>query len=140
MKRDSRLGHGKRGGDAGFTLIELLVVVAIIGILASVAVGQYQRNIIKAKEAVLKENLFTIRTQVNNYFSDKGRYPSDLQELVDDHYLRELPFDPITGSRNTWVLDYADLGEDDISMEPGIADVHSGADGYALNGSSYAEW
>jgi general secretion pathway protein G len=130
----------RKRGDAGFTLIELLVVVAIIGILAAVAVGQYQRNIVKAKEAVLKENLFTIRTQVNNYFADKGRYPADLQELVDDHYLRELPWDPITGSRDTWVLEYAELGEDDISTDPGIADVRSGADGYSLNGSSYAEW
>jgi len=140
MDRSSRIGRARVGGDAGFTLIELLVVIAIIGILAAVAVGQYQRNIVKAKEAVLKENLFTIRTQVNNYFSDKGRYPGDLQELVDDHYLRDLPYDPITGSRNTWVLDYADLGEDDISTEPGIADVHSGADGYALNGSLYSDW
>ena len=124
MDRTSRLGRVKRSGEVGFTLIELLVVIAIIGIL----------------EAVLRENLFTIRTQVNNYFSDKGRYPGDLQELVDDHYLRDLPYDPITGSRDTWVVDYADLGEDDISTEPGIADVHSGADGYALNGSSYADW
>lgn len=140
MERTSRIGREKRSGDAGFTLIELLVVIAIIGILAAVAVGQYQRNIVKAKEAVLKENLFTIRTQVNNYFSDKGRYPGDLQELVEDHYLRDLPYDPISGSRDTWVLDYADLGEDDISTEPGIADVHSGADGYSLNGSAYADW
>ena len=130
----------RKRGDAGFTLIELLVVVAIIGILAAVAVGQYQRNIVKAKEAVLRENLFTIRTQINNYFSDKGRYPGDLQELVDDHYLRELPFDPITGSRDTWSYEYADLGEEDISLEPGIADVHSGADGYSLNGTPYADW
>lgn len=140
MNRTSGTGRVKRGGAAGFTLIELLVVVAIIGILAGVAVGQYQRNIIKAKEAVLRENLFTIRTQVNNYFSDKGRYPGDLQELVDDHYLRDLPVDPITGSRETWVLDFADLGEEDISSDPGIADVHSGADGYSLNGSSYSDW
>jgi general secretion pathway protein G len=140
MDRTSRIGVIRRRGETGFTLIELLVVVAIIGILAAIAVGQYQRNIVKAKEAVLKENLFTIRTQVNNYFSDKGRYPADLRELVDDHYLRELPFDPIAGSRDAWVLDYADLGEEDISTEPGIADVHSGADGYSLNGSAYADW
>lgn len=140
MDRLSRIGAMRRRGEAGFTLIELLVVVAIIGILAAVAVGQYKRNIVKAKEAVLKENLFTIRTQINNYFADKGRYPADLQELVDDHYLRDLPFDPITGRRDTWQVVYADLGEDDISTEPGIADVQSGKEGYAMDGTSYADW
>jgi general secretion pathway protein G len=129
-----------RRNSRGFTLIELLVVVAIIGILAAVAVGQYQRNITKAKEAVLKENLFTMRTQINNYFADKGRYPMDLQELVEDHYLRDVPMDPITGSNSTWVQEYADLGDEDISTEPGIADVRSGADGYASDGSSYGDW
>jgi general secretion pathway protein G len=126
--------------ERGFTLIELLVVVAIIGILATVAVGQYRRNIVKAKEAVLKENLFTIRTQINNYFSDKGRYPADVQELVDDHYLRSMPIDPITESSSTWILDYAEISEEDISTEPGIDDVHSGADGMSMNGTAYADW
>jgi len=121
-------------------LIELLVVVAIIGILAAVAVGQYQRNIVKAKEAVLKENLFTMRTQINNYFADKGRYPMDLQELVDDSYLRTVPFDPVAGSSSSWIQEYADLGDDDISTEPGISDVRSGAEGYSLDGSAYSEW
>ena len=79
-----------RSASAGFTLIELLVVVAIIGVLAGVAVGQYQRSIKRAKEAVLKENLFTVRNQINNYFSDKGKYPYDLQELVDAKYLRDM--------------------------------------------------
>jgi len=126
--------------ERGFTLIELLVVVAIIGILATVAVGQYRRNIVKAKEAVLKENLFTIRTQINNYFSDKGRYPADLQELVDDHYLRSLPMDPITESTGTWIPDYAEMSDEDISLEPGIDDVHSGAEGMSMNGTAYADW
>jgi general secretion pathway protein G len=126
--------------ERGFTLIELLVVVAIIGILAAVAVGQYQRNIVKAKEAVLRENLFTMRTQINNYFADKGRYPSDLRELVDDHYLREVPFDPITGSSDTWQVEYAQLDDQDISTEPGIADVRSGADGTSLDGTPYGDW
>ena len=123
----------------GFTLIELLVVVAIIGILAAVAVGQYQRNIVKAKEAVLRENLFTIRTQINNYFADKGKYPADLQTLVDAHYLRKLPVDPITGSTDTWIPEQAQMGEEDISTEAGIIDVTSGADGSTIEGVPYKD-
>ena len=123
----------------GFTLIELLVVVAIIGILAAVAVGQYQRNIIKAKEAVLRENLFTIRTQINNYFADKGKYPADLQELVDAHYLRDMPFDPVTGRKDTWIPEQAEVSDEDISSEPGIVDVTSGAEGTTLEGVPYAD-
>jgi general secretion pathway protein G len=127
------------GKQRGFTLIELLVVVAIIGVLAAVAVGQYQRNIVKAKEAVLRENLFTIRTQINNYFADKGKYPADLQTLVDAHYLRKLPVDPITGSTDTWIPEQAQMGEEDISTEAGIIDVTSGADGSTLEGVPYKD-
>jgi type II secretory pathway pseudopilin PulG len=120
--------------------VELLVVVAIIGILATVAVGNYQRSIRKAQEAALAQNLYIMRTQINNYFADKQRYPPDLQSLVDERYLREIPSDPITGSRDTWITEPADLGEEDISTEPGIADVRSGADGTALDGRAYAEF
>ncbi|MCP3979535.1 MAG: type II secretion system protein [bacterium] len=129
----------KRRSD-GFTLIELLVVVAIIGILAAVAVGQYQRSIVRAKEAVLKENLFRMRSSINQYFADKGRYPFDLQALVDDSYLRKMPVDPVTESSDTWITEFAQLDDSDISTEPGIADVSSGATGTALDGSSYADW
>ena len=129
-----------RNGSRGFTLIELLVVVAIIGILATVAVGQYQRSIIKAREAVLKENLFTTRTSINLYFADKGRYPYDLNSLVEDRYLRSVPYDPITESNDTWITEFADLDDADISTEPGVADLHSGAPGVAMDGTRYADW
>jgi general secretion pathway protein G len=131
---------GRRALARGFTLIELLVVVAIIGILAGVVVGQYQRSIQKAKEAVLKENLFRTRSAINQYFADKGKYPADLQALVDDKYLRALPIDPITGSNDSWIIDMAELDDTDITTEPGIMDLHSGAAGSGLDGSSYAEW
>jgi general secretion pathway protein G len=130
----------KRNPARGFTLIELLVVVAIIGILAAVAVGQYQRSIVKAKEAVLKENLFRIRTSINLYFSDKGKYPMDLRTLVDEKYLRAMPIDPITGSEDTWIEEFADIDDADISTEPGISDVRSGADGVSLDGTTFSEW
>jgi general secretion pathway protein G len=126
--------------SGGFTLIELLVVIAIIGIVVTVAAGQYQRSIQKAREAVLKEDLYIMRTAINQYFADKGKYPMDLHALVDEKYLRSIPVDPLTESADTWVTDFAEMDESDISTEPGIADVHSGADGYGMDGTSYAEW
>jgi general secretion pathway protein G len=135
--RDAGFATGRSGG---FTLIELLVVVAIIGILAGVVVGQYQRSIRKAKEAVLKENLFRTRAAINQYFADKGRYPFDLQALVEDKYLRAMPVDPITDSTETWVVESAELDDSDISLEPGISDLHSGAEGVAMDGTSFSEW
>jgi len=129
-----------RLGARGFTLIELLIVVALIGIITAIAVGQYRQSIVRAKEAVLRENLFTMRTQINNFFADKGRYPSSLQELVEARYLRDTPIDPVTRSSSTWVEQFAEMGDDDISTEPGIEDVHSGADGVGLDGTAYGDW
>ena len=130
-----------RGKQArGFTLIELLVVVAIIGLLAAIAVGQYRRHIKKTEEAVLKENLYTIRSHINMYFADKGKYPFDLQALVEDHYLQRMPYDPITRSTETWIEIAAEMEEEDISIEPGIADVESGAEGYGMDGTPFSDW
>lgn len=135
------VGRGAaRRRDRGFTLIELLVVVAIIGILAAVAVGQYKHSIQRAKEATLKENLFRLRTQINLYFADKGKYPYDLQALVDDSYLAKIPVDPVTQSAETWIPEYAEIDESDISMEPGINDVRSGATGIGADGTPFSEW
>lgn len=129
-----------RRRERGFTLIELLVVIAIIGILAATAVGQYQRNIQKAKEAALKQDLHTMRVLINNYFADKGKYPADLQALVEDRYLQEIPRDPFTGSNDTWVTEPAAVGDEDISTEPGIANVKSGAEGSSVDGVPYSEF
>lgn len=126
--------------EGGFTLIEMLVVVAMIGIVAAVAVGAYGRAIDRAREATLKENLFVMRTQISNYFADKGRYPYDLHALVDDRYLRIVPQDPITQSADTWDVIMNEVSDQDISTEPGIVDVRSGASGNSLDGTPYADW
>jgi len=134
-----RHGPGRRRAR-GFTLIELLVVVAIIGIVVTVAAGQYMRSIRKAKEAVLKEDLYIMRTAIHQYFADKGRYPADLNALVEDSYLKAVPTDPITGSADSWETVDAVMDDRDISTEPGIADVKSGAEGQGLDGSTFSEW
>ena len=124
----------------GFTLVELIVVCAILGILAAAAVGNYRRSIFKAKEAALQQDLYTMRTLINQYFADKGKYPQDLQSLVEDKYLQAIPRDPITDSADTWVTIPAEMDESDITTEPGIADVKSGAEGTSLDGRAYADF
>jgi len=124
----------------GFTVIELMVVMTIILLLASVAVKINKKAIIKAKESVLKENLFQMRQAIEQYYADKGHYPDSLETLVDDGYLREIPKDPFTKSSDTWQVEYEnpdDVGED---YEPGIIDVRSGYSGKALDGTNYDEW
>ena len=135
-----------RTRQAGFTLIELLIVIAIIGILASMAVVQLRRTPQRAKEAALKENLYVLRNCIDQYFTDKGKYPESLQSLVDDGYIRRIPVDPITGSDSTWVEEQADTGTEgeadtgDPSGAGGVSDVHSGASGTALDGSNFNDW
>ena len=130
----------RRRRQRGFTLIELLVVCAIIGILSAVAVGNYRRSIVKAKEAVLQQDLYTMRTLINQYFADKGKYPSDISSLIEDHYLQAIPKDPFTDSADTWVTEPAEMDESDITTEPGIANVRSGAEGTSLDGRSYSDF
>ena len=120
--------------NRGFTLIELMIVMTLIGILAAIAQPQFHQYTVRAREAVLKENLFTLREVIDQYYGDKGKYPDDLQELVDNRYIRQVPEDPFTKSAETWVTVPPDTGEG------GIFDVHSGSDLIALNGTPYNEW
>jgi general secretion pathway protein G len=128
--------------EKGFTLIELIIVIAIIGIIAGIAVAQLQTAPQKAREAVLKEDLYAIRDVIDQYFADKGKYPESLDTLVEEGYLRKIPIDPITNSSQSWetVNAEAEENQDDPQAVGGIIDVKSGADGTALDGSRYADW
>jgi general secretion pathway protein G len=127
-------------GQAGFTLIELLVVIALISILASMAVVQYRNSIVRTQEATLKTNLFRMRDAIDQYFADKAKYPSTLDALVSEGYMRRIPEDPITKSADTWQTVPAEPDPGNPSSEPGVYDVKSGATQTALDGSSYADW
>lgn len=128
----------------GFTLIELIIVVAIIGILATIAVPAMRTAPQRAREAALRENLFTMRSCIDQFHADRGRYPASLEELVSLGYLRSLPFDPITRSADTWVAEYPEVTEEETEREQeesvGLIDVRSGAEGAALDGTLYADW
>jgi len=126
----------------GFTLIEVLIVVTLIGILVAILVPQYKYSVLRAKEAVLKENLFQLRDAINKYYFDKKKYPAALEDLVTGRYLREIPLDPINKTRE-WHLVMAEPleGEEpDPEALQGIIDVRSLSQGTALDGSPYAEW
>jgi len=126
--------------ERGFTLIELLIVIAIIGIIAGIAVAQMQTAPRKAKEAVLKEDLYALRDTIDQYFADKGKYPESLDTLVQEGYLRKVPVDPITTSSESWQVVHAEASDEDTQDAGGIIDVKSGADGTALDGSRYTDW
>jgi general secretion pathway protein G len=119
----------------GFTLIELLVVLAIVALLLTLAAPRYFQHVQTAKEAALRENLQTIRRVLDAYYEDLGRYPDTLDELVEKHYLRALPIDPITSASTTWNAEPPPDG-----YEGSIYEVRSGASGAARDGTYFAEW
>ncbi len=126
-------------GKKGYTLLELMIVVAIVGILVSIAIPTFQHTAIKAKEAVLLQNLFTMRAVIDQYYADRTEYPATLEDLVEKKYLREIPIDPFTKSRTTWTEVYEDQEEGEDSPA-GVWNVRSGSDGQGLNGTPYKEW
>jgi general secretion pathway protein G len=120
----------------GFTLIELLVVMSVIATLLMIAVPRYFQHLDRAREASLRESLSVMRDAVDKYHGDTGKYPEDIQDLVNKRYLRRVPPDPITGSRETWVI----VPPPDAPGKNAVWDIRSGAEGHGLDGSDYATW
>jgi general secretion pathway protein G len=133
--------------EQGFTLLELLVVMTIIGILAAIAIPALRDSPQRAREAALRGDLFTMRSTIDQFHGDKGYYPPDLATLVSEGYLRQIPIDPMTKSRDTWQVEQEQVEADSESAStpeegatPGIIDVHSGSTGKALDGTLYKDW
>ena len=121
--------------DTGFTLIELMVVMVIIAMLVAIAAPRYFNHIDRAKEAALKQSLNVMRDAIDKFHGDRGHYPASLDELVERHYLRNVPVDPLTDNATTWVT----TPPPDTNADAAY-DVHSGAPGQGSDGKPYAEW
>jgi general secretion pathway protein G len=121
-------------------MIELMIVMAIVVILVSIAVPMYQKALIRSKESVLKNNLFTMRTVIDEYTYDKQKGPQSLQDLVTEGYLREVPIDPMTNNNSSWRITMEQAMQSVDQTEPGIFDVKSGSDAKSLEGTPYSDW
>ena len=131
---------GTRNPVLGFTLIELMIVITIIMILASISIPIYQASLVHAKEAVLRDDLFTMRSVIDQYTLDKQKAPQSLQDVVAAGYLRAIPKDPFTDSTDTWQVSMDESLMDPTQTQPGIVDVHSGSNGVASDGTAYSSW
>ena len=130
----------RRKQDAGFTLIELMIVMAIIGVLAVVAIPSFVGAIKQAREAVLKEDLHVLRAAIDSYTMDKQKAPQSLDDLVQEGYLKEVPVDPMTRAKDSWVTDTSDAMHSLDQTEPGIDDIHSGSQELGSDGQPYSSW
>jgi general secretion pathway protein G len=126
--------------EAGFTLLELMIVMVVIGLLAAIAIPSYTNNVRNAKEAVLKEDLHTLRAAIDSYTVDKQKAPQSLDDLVQAGYLKVMPVDPFTRRSDSWVPAQSDSLSSMDQTQSGIDDVHSGAALNASDGTSYASW
>ncbi|MBN1271233.1 MAG: prepilin-type N-terminal cleavage/methylation domain-containing protein [Candidatus Aminicenantes bacterium] len=139
---NSKVRHKQFFKRNGFTLIEMLIVFTLIGILVGLGIPQFTNAAKRARESVLKEDLFQFRKLIEQYRLDKGKYPPTLQSLVEEGYLRQIPVDPITKSADTWIEVPETLSEENLLMgvQPGIYDVHSGSDLIGTDGTPYNTW
>ncbi|UCC38480.1 MAG: type II secretion system protein [Candidatus Aminicenantes bacterium] len=126
----------------GFTLIEIIIVFTLIGILVGLGIPQYKYATKRARESILRENLFQMRILINQYYADKQKYPLSLQTLVDEGYLYKIPADPITKSSETWVEVRETLTDENVllAVEPGIVDIFSGSEQKGIDGTLYNTW
>jgi general secretion pathway protein G len=136
MARNTKTGNRAKG----FTLVELLIVISLISILAAMGLVQYKNSVTSTKESVLRTDLFRMRDAIDQYYADKGKYPSALDSLVSEGYMRKIPEDPITKSADTWTTEPAEPDPNNPSAEAGVYNVKSGAPGTALDGSNYSDW
>lgn len=135
----------KRLGEKGFTLLELMIVIAIIGILATLAQPSYKAAVKKSREAALKEDLYNIRSVLDQYYADNGKYPDSLEDIVTKGYMRGIPIDPITNTNQWQTVPFEgdfQLGSthEGGDSSGGIYDVHSNSTEIGLNGKPYNEW
>jgi general secretion pathway protein G len=126
--------------ESGFTLVELIIVMLIISILLLIAVPRYTAAIRQAREAVLKTDLQTMRAAIDSYTMDKQKAPQALDDLVQEGYLKQIPVDPMTRTKDTWVPDTSDAMYSIDETEPGITDVHSGSEETGSDGQPYSAW
>ena len=141
MRQGRKLAPPRRSrGESGFTLIELVIVMTVIGLLASIAIPSYINSVRKAREAVLKEDLHTMRTAIDSYTVDREQAPQSLEDLVQAGYLKSIPVDPMTSHGDTWITSQSDVMTNITQTQGGISDVHSGAQGQSSDGSTYNTW
>lgn len=140
MARSIGTGTKVRRRTDGFTMIELLIVMALIVILASVGMTMYKNSITSAQEAVLREDPFRMRDALDQYYADKNKWPADLAELVSEGYIREIPDDPTTKSKDTWQTEAAEADPNNPASTGGIKNVKSGSDRIGLDGKAYSEY
>jgi general secretion pathway protein G len=135
-----RRSQEHRSKERGFTLIEMIIVISIIMILAGIAAPIYKLHLLNAREAVLREDLYTMRNAIDQYTNDKVKAPQDLNDLVTAGYMTRIPQDPITRSSETWQVAQEDVLLSVDQTAPGISDVHSGSNLTALDGTAYSSW
>jgi general secretion pathway protein G len=131
-----RKAHRQRG----FTIIELMVVISIMAILMAIAAPIYTHSILRARESVLRQDLFSMRSVINQYTEDKQKAPQSLQDLISAGYMKQIPKDPFTNSSETWQVEQDDSLMSVDQTEPGISDVHSGSSATSSEGTPYNQW